>query len=92
MMMTKKQYRSDYEIPCYVIASDGFRESVSYQDDWCYGKSEHIGTVSGEENPRDLIKADIRRHFQERNRLPLYYVSDHGNMSRVRRVTLRRTA
>jgi len=79
----------DFDRPCYVIASNGFRESVSYEDDWCYGKSRQLGTTSGDEDPRDTIKADIRKAPAERNGLPLYFVSDHGNVSRRRAIRLR---
>lgn len=78
------------ETPCYVIASDGYRESVSYQDDWCYGRSQFLGTVTELENARELIKDHIRQRPTERNGLPLYTVSDHGNENRARRITLRR--
>lgn len=37
---------------------------------------------------RRAIVADIRRH-RDRNGIPLYTVSDHGNVRKVRRVTLR---
>lgn len=81
---------AEMETPCYVITSNGYRDSVSYQDDWCYGASSYIGKESETETARDLIKADIRAHWAERNGLPLYWVSDHGNVNRVRRVRLRR--
>jgi hypothetical protein len=74
--------------PCYVIASNGFKSSVSYEDDWCYGRSRHLATVASGE--RDVIKADIRRQPDERNGLPIYSISDHGNVSRVRAIRLRR--
>lgn len=78
----------EMETPCYVIESNGFRDSVSYKDDWCYGRSEFLGTTAT--GARELIKEDIRRHFSKRNRIPIYYVSDHGNVSRARRITLRK--
>ena len=81
---------TDFVTPCYVISSNGFRDSVSYQDDWCYGKSRHVGTTGGDENPRDLIKADIRQRPSERNGIPVYHVSDHGNVMRVRAIRLRK--
>ena len=82
------QDRDDLETPCYLIASDGFRDHVSYVDGWCYGETRYIGSTAG--NPREIVKADIRERFDERNRLPLYIQSDHGNVERVRRITLRK--
>ena len=85
------------ETPCYVISSNGFRDSVSYKDDWCYGRSEHLGYATDfawnhrQETARDLIKADIRQHLDERNGLPIYTISDHGNTERVRAIRLRRS-
>lgn len=81
--------RDDLETPCYVISSNGFRESVSYEDGWCYGPSRYIGHDTDSRTARDVIKLDIREQINERNGLPLYYISDHGNVSRLRRVTLR---
>ena len=78
------------DTPCYVIASNGFREQVSYQDDWCYGRSEHLGSAVEWEDVREMIKAEIRRHWPERNGIPIYLVSDHGNVSRGRAIRLRR--
>jgi hypothetical protein len=77
------------ETPCYVIASNGFRDSVSYEDGWCYGKGEFLGHALND-NARDIIKAHIRKAPKERNGIPLYSVSDHGNISKLRRITLRR--
>jgi hypothetical protein len=76
-----------YDTPCYVARSDGWRTHVSYQDDWCYGPSQHVATLSVDDW-RATVRADVRRH-PERNRIPLYWVSDHGNVNRVRRITLR---
>lgn len=73
------------EGPCYVISSNGMRESAGYVDGWCYGPSEHLGYG---DDPRDIIKADIRKHW-ERNGIPCYFVSDHGNESRIRSIRLR---
>jgi hypothetical protein len=80
---------SDIQGPAYVISSNGYKNTVSYIDDWCYGKTAHLGTVSVDD-PRQIIKRHIRERFDERNGLPLYFVSDHGNISRQRRVTLRK--
>jgi hypothetical protein len=80
----------ELDTPCYVIRSDGFRDHVSYEDGWCYGRSRFLGTAAGDENPRDLIKADIRESFDDRNGLPVYFMSDHGNVSRARCVRLRK--
>lgn len=83
--------RDTLETPCYVISSNGFKDSISYEDDWCYGKSRYVGaTGEGRDAAREIIKRDIRERFEERNGLPLYYVSDHGNIMRIRRVSLRR--
>jgi hypothetical protein len=79
----------EIEKPCYVISSNGFRESVSYLDDWCYGKSEFLGETPSTEHARELIKDHIRARIGERNNLPLYFVSDHGNVSRRRCIHLR---
>jgi hypothetical protein len=81
--------RDDIETPAYVITSNGFRDSVSYEDGWCYGKSRFIGSATGD-NARDLIKADIRACPNERNGLPVYSVSDHGNVQRIRAIRLRK--
>lgn len=78
------------ETPCYVISSNGFRDSVSYQDDWCYGRSEYIGHDDDSRTARDIIKLDIREHFAERNGIPVYFVSDHGNIHRSRAIRLRK--
>jgi hypothetical protein len=82
--------RDEMETPCYVISSNGFRDSVSYEDGWCYGPSEYIGCDDDTRAARDVIKADIRANWNERNSIPVYFVSDHGNVSRVRRITLRK--
>ena len=76
----------DFERPCYVIGDKG----VSYEDGWCYGKSRWLGRASDDAQTREIIKADIRKAMSERNGLPLYRVSDHGNVVRVRAITLRR--
>jgi hypothetical protein len=81
---------TERETPCYVISSNGFRESVMYVDDWCYSKSGYIGTSADDDKLREMIKADIRAHWPERNGIPLYFVSDHGNESRLRSIRLRR--
>ena len=80
--------------PCYVISSNGFRDSVSYVDNWCYGKSEYLGSPREVDygTTRSLIKDDIRRHFDERNGIPIYTISDHGNEGRTRAIRLRRRA
>lgn len=82
--------REDFDRPCYVVSSNGFRDSVSYEDGWCYGPSRFLGTAVEESEIKTLIHADIRAKFEERNGLPLYFVSDHGNISRRRSVRLRR--
>lgn len=79
----------ELETPCYIISTDGFRDTVSYKDDWCYGPSRHIATISNGD-ARDRIKADIRECPGERNGLPIYFVSDHGNVSRRRAIRLRK--
>ena len=76
--------------PCYVISSNGFKDSLSYEDDWAYGKSEWLGHTTEWDETRNLIKDDIRAHFDERNGIPIYSISDHGNESRVRSIRLRR--
>ena len=82
----------DFERPCYVIGDKG----VSYEDGWCYGPSRYLGRARDfalnhrTETEREIIKADIRKAMSERNGLPLYRVSDHGNVERVRAITLRR--
>lgn len=81
---------NELNAPCYVIASsNGGRESVSYEDDWCYGKCEFLGIASNN-NARDIIKRHILQAPNERNGLPLYYVNDHGNIIRQRPITLRK--
>ena len=79
---------TDRQTPCYVISSNGFVDTVSYVDDWCYGSSAYIGRETKGRSARELIKADIRRHWDERNGIPLYFVSDHGNESRARSIRL----
>ncbi len=69
----------------YTISSNGFRETVSYDDD---GRTVFVATVAGDHSWRDAVKADIRR-YPDRNGSPCQYVSDHGNVIPVRRVTLR---
>jgi hypothetical protein len=81
---------SDRITPCYVISSNGFTDKVSYQDDWGNGRSEYIGTEGGRTTAHDLIKTDIRQHWTERNGIPVYFISDHGNEERIRAVRLRR--
>lgn len=81
--------RDDIDTPAYVISSNGFVYSVSYEDGWSNGPSRYLDTVDTYEEAREAIKADIRRH-PDCNRLPLYSVSDHGNISRIRRVSLRK--
>lgn len=76
--------------PCYVISSNGFSDSVSYQDDWCYAQSAYLGHSASDVRPEDIIKADIRRHWDERNGIPIYFISDHGNERRTRAIRLRR--
>ena len=70
----------------YTISSNGFRETISYDDE---GRARYVSTVAGDASWRDVVKDDIRQH-PDRNGAPCQYVSDHGNVSRVRRVTLRR--
>ena len=82
--------REDIETPAYVFSSDGFKTSVSYEDDWCYGKSEHIVTTASDEEARAAVKEHIRRKTQERNGIPCYMVSDHGNVHRTRAIRLRK--
>jgi hypothetical protein len=77
-------------IPAYVISDTGYSCVVSYQDDWCYGKSRPLGRASSHEHARKLIKVDIRQGYDERNGLPVYHISDHGNLQRIRCVRLRR--
>ena len=77
---------SHRQTPCYVIRTNGFKDFVSYEDDWCYAGSTYLG--AGEDDPRDIIKADIRDHWNERNGLPIYFISDHGNEFRVRAIRL----
>jgi hypothetical protein len=79
----------DMTTPCYVISSNGFKDRVSYQDDWCYGRSEYIGAEDDRRTARDVIKLDIRAHWNERNGIPIYFVSDHGNVHRSRAIRLR---
>ena len=78
------------EYPCYIISSNGFRDSVSFQYDEGYGK--YVGQDDSETTSRDIIKTDIRTgaNWNERNGVPVYFVSDHGNLMQVRRVTLRK--
>jgi len=76
--------------PCYVITCNGFRLAVAYKDDWCYGPSRHLGTADDDEAARQIIKADIRQHWTERNGLPVWTISDHGNACRIRTIRLRR--
>ena len=78
------------DTPCYVISSNEFKDSMSYEDGWCYGPSEYLGTAVDWSDVRDIIKADIRKHFAERNGLPIYTVSDHGNEGRTRAIRLRK--
>jgi hypothetical protein len=80
---------NEMETPCYVISDTGFKTNVSYQDDWCYGASKFIGTIRHDEDARELIKQDIREN-KERNGIPVYHVSDHGNIFRVRAIRLRK--
>lgn len=72
--------------PCYVIGPKG----VSYEDGWCYGASRYLGNAVEDGDARALIHADVRKAPGERNGLPLYYLSDHGNLHRSRAVRLRR--
>ena len=72
--------------PCYVIGSQG----VGYEDEWAYGPSEWLGHASDWSDVKAHIKADIRRHWTERNGIPIYTISDHGNEERVRSIRLRR--
>ena len=76
------------EYPCYVIASDGMRLHASYRTE--NGEPHHLRTHAEDKVVRDAIKEHIRQDFQWRNRIPLYSVSDHGNVMQVRRITLRR--
>jgi hypothetical protein len=75
---------------CYVISCNGFRSEVAYFDG---DRGRYVGTVrpGTAATERALIAADIREH-PDRNGRPLFRVSDHGNISRARRVTLRRLA
>lgn len=74
----------DLITPCYVIYSNGMRDTIEYRDDWCYAKTAQIGTTRAD------IKRDIRKHWDERNGIPIYNVSDHGNVTRGRAIRLRR--
>lgn len=73
-----------FERPCYVIGPKG----ASYEDGWCYGKSRYLGDAHDDDKARALIHADIRAN-PEQNGLPLFYLSDHGNVHRSRAITLR---
>lgn len=75
--------------PCYVISSNGFKDFVTYEDDWCFGPSRFLGQFVEYDDARNCIKADIRAQIGERNGLPLYTVSDHGNINRIRTIKLR---
>jgi hypothetical protein len=76
----------------YVISCNGFRSEISYYDG---ERPIHVATVRPNVDSdtyaaeRQAIADDIRSHH-DRNRMPLFFVSDHGNVSRRRRVTLRR--
>ncbi len=63
-------------------------KGASYEDGWCYGPSRYLGDAVDDAKARALIHTDIRQHV-ERNGLPLFYLSDHGNAHRARAVTLR---
>jgi hypothetical protein len=84
-----RDYSEEFQTPCYVVESDGFRDSVAYVDGWCYGKSERIGTAVEWAEVRAMLHRDIRAHWTERNGIPVYTVSDHGNINRVRAIRLR---
>jgi hypothetical protein len=75
----------DIDRPAYVIGPKG----ASYEDGWCYGRSRYLGDAVDDAAARALIHADIRQH-PDRNGLPLYYLSDHGNLHRSRAIVLRR--
>lgn len=80
-------YDPEMQTPCYVISDRG----ISYEDDWCYGKSEYIGRTADDwQGDLAILKADIRTHWNERNGIPLYKLSDHGNLHRSRSIRLRR--
>jgi hypothetical protein len=73
------------EGPAYVISDKG----VSYEDGWCYGPSRFLGRYGDDDDARALIHSDIRKAWSERNGLPLYYLSDHGNLHKSRAIRLR---
>lgn len=76
------------DYPCFVISSNGFKDSVSLKED--PGLDRFLGSdASTGMETRDIIKDFIRRH-PDTNGLPLYFISDHGNIRRQRRVTLRK--
>lgn len=77
---------NEMDRPCYVIGPKG----ASYEDGWCYGKSRYLGDAGGDDQARAMIHADIRAQPTERNGLPLYYLSDHGNLHRSRAIRLRK--
>lgn len=76
------------EGPAYVY--DDGTSRLSYVDDWCYSATRYIGRYVEWESAREAIKADIRQAPAERNGLPIYTVSDHGNVGRTRAIRLRK--
>jgi hypothetical protein len=77
--------KPDMETPCYVIGDKG----VSYEDGWCWGRTEVLGPAGSDAESRALIYAHIRQAPEERNGIRLYYLSDHGNLHRARAIRLR---
>lgn len=73
--------------PCFMISSNGMRDSVSLEETSGIGR--YLGREADGVTARDIIKSFIRSH-PDTNGLPLFYVSDHGNVSRMRRITLRK--
>lgn len=79
--------------PAYIISdTNGWRITATYYDGWCYGPSACLYDERGgsHEAAREKIKRHIRQNPSERNSLPLYHVSDHGNVERRRAIRLRK--
>jgi len=87
VIVKERDMTDEMVTPCYVIGD----KHVTYQDDWCYGRSMMLGSKPLDDvEARQWIKAHIRECPEERNGLPLYYVSDHGNVHKARAIRLRR--
>lgn len=82
--LTTPRGTGEIDRPCYVISDTDTRRGtqVSYEDGWCYGKSEYLGEARADDDPRAIINQHARQKVDERNGLPVYYVSDHGNVDR----------